>query len=37
MSVQRKKDAVTGVLNLGSRLVSVCAALLATVLILYSG
>ena len=37
MSVQRKKDAVTGMLNFGSRLVSVCAALLATVLILYSG
>ena len=34
---KKQKDAVTGVLNAGSRLVSACAALLAIVLILYSG
>ena len=37
MSGQKKKDAVTGALNFGSRVVSACAALLAIVLILYSG
>lgn len=37
MSGQKKKDAVTSALNFGSRVVSACAALLAIVLILYSG
>ena len=34
---KKQKDAVTGVLNAGSKLVSACAALLAIVMILYSG
>lgn len=37
MSEKKRKDAVTGALDFGSRFVSACAALLATVLILYSG